>query len=180
MRVIAGSAGGTRLARAPAGTRPLSDRAREGLFSSLGDRVPDARCTDLYAGTGALGIEALSRGASSCAFVDRSAAAVRTIRENLGRTHLADRAQVARSDVAAFLGTARGPFSLAFLDPPYAEAPTAVRGVLEALRGSLAEGGLAVLTRPSGASTDVIPVDWRVARRLKYGDSHVLVLEEAR
>src|SRR5438093_101334 len=103
MRVVAGAAKGRRLAPVPAGTRPVSDRAREGLFSSLGPAVEGARVLDLFAGTGALGIEALSRGAVSAAFVDRAQAAVRTIRENLRRTELAERARVVRRDALRFL-----------------------------------------------------------------------------
>src|SRR5437870_4701497 len=86
VRVVAGSAKGVRLAPVPAGTRPMSDRAREGLFSSLGGFVEGAHVLDLFAGTGAIGIEALSRGASGAVFVDSGPAAVKAITENLRRT----------------------------------------------------------------------------------------------
>jgi 16S rRNA (guanine966-N2)-methyltransferase len=178
MRVIGGSARGTRLGRVPAGTRPLSDRAREGLFSSLGDRVADARCADLFAGTGAVGIEALSRGAARCAFVDSSAASIRTMRENLARTRLEDRAEVHRADVRRYLDRPGDPLDLAFLDPPYRFPPAALEQVLTALPGRLAEGALVALTRPSETDTDVIPVNWTIVRRLAYGDTHVLVCRE--
>ena len=95
---MAGSAKGTRLAPVPAGTRPLSDRAREGLFSSLGGFVQDTRVLDLFAGTGAVGIEALSRGAASALFVDSAPAAARIAAENLRRTRLAKSATVRRQD----------------------------------------------------------------------------------
>ena len=85
MRVVAGESRGRRLAPVPAGTRPVSDRAREGLFSSLGELVQGARVLDLFAGTGAVGIEALSRGADRAVFVDSSLAAVRAVRDNLER-----------------------------------------------------------------------------------------------
>src|SRR4029079_16781957 len=88
MRIIAGTARGVRLAPFPDGTRPLADRAREGLFSSLGEAVVEAAVLDLFAGTGAVGIEALSRGAARAVFVDSSPDAVRTIRENLERAKL--------------------------------------------------------------------------------------------
>jgi 16S rRNA (guanine966-N2)-methyltransferase len=178
MRVIGGKARGTRLGRVPAGTRPLSDRAREGLFSSLGDRVRDARCADLFAGTGAVGIEALSREASRCSFVDSSSAAIRTIRENLARTGLTDRAEVSRADVGRYLDRPGEPFDLAFLDPPYALVESSVREALEALRARLSEGAIVALTRSSRNTTDVIPVDWSVIRRLAYGDTHVLLCRE--
>ena len=122
MRVIAGSAKGMRLGPVPPGVRPVSDRAREGLFSSLAPRCRDARVLDLYAGTGALGIEALSRGAEHAVFVDRAYEASAAIRDNLDRTRLADRATVVTQDVAAFVAEhapTAGPFDLVLLDPPY-------------------------------------------------------------
>jgi 16S rRNA (guanine966-N2)-methyltransferase len=179
MRVIAGTAGGVRLGRVPPGTRPVSDRAREGLFSSLGDRVPGARCADLFAGTGAMGIEALSRGAASCLFVDAGAAAVRAVRENLDRTGLTDRATVVRGDVVAALDRHPGPFDLVMLDPPYAHPADALGGVLVRLAAVVADGATVALTRPKGNPTDVIPVHWRVVRTLTYGDTRILVLQEA-
>lgn len=180
MRVIAGEAGGIRLARPPGGVRPVSDRAREGLFASLGRSVLGARCADLFAGTGALGIEALSRGAARCEFVERNPAAARTIRANLERTGLAGRARVIRADADRFLNRGRGRFDLIFLDPPYAYPARDLRRVLGAVPRRLAPAGRLVLTRPRGSSTDVIPVDFTIARRLAYGDSLVLICQEGR
>ncbi|MFB3738254.1 MAG: 16S rRNA (guanine(966)-N(2))-methyltransferase RsmD [Candidatus Velamenicoccus archaeovorus] len=183
MRVIAGVARGARLAPVPGGVRPMSDRAREGLFSSLGDAVPGARVLDLFAGTGALGIEALSRGAERAVFVDRDRRAVAAIRENLRRTRLAERARVVRQGVPDFLigdDKAGGPFELCLADPPYEAPPAQVEGVLAGLaEGWLApEGWTVALTRRNRSSTPVIPVDWRLARRLRYGDSLVLVYHQ--
>jgi 16S rRNA (guanine966-N2)-methyltransferase len=176
--VIAGTAKGTRLAPVPTGVRPVSDRVREGIFSSLGDRVPGAVVLDLYAGTGALGIEALSRGASHASFVERGTRAVAAIRENLERTRLADRAVVARSDVGRFLEVGpRGErtFDLVFLDPPYALGAPELRALLARLASAafLDERSTVLLTRDSRSSTDVVPVDWLAAKRLVYGDSVV-------
>jgi 16S rRNA (guanine966-N2)-methyltransferase len=179
MRVIAGRAKGVRLAPVPAGTRPLSDRAREGLFSSLAGLVPEARCADLFAGTGAIGIEALSRGAASCLFVDRGAEAARTIRRNLERTGLADRATVIPAEVATALGDRAGPFDLAFLDPPYDLPHGRLRDVLDRLVTLMVEGGRIALTRPKKDSTDVIPLNWETVRLLAYGDARILVMAEA-
>lgn len=124
MRVIAGTARGVPL-RAPRdpGTRPVTDRVKETLFAILGERVPGARVLDLYAGSGALGIEALSRGAANAAFVERGREALAAVRHNLQRTGLASEASVHGGDVMRYLaGAAPGaPFDLAFLDPPYAE-----------------------------------------------------------
>lgn len=178
MRVIAGSAKGVRLARVPAGVRPVSDRAREGLFSSLGD-VSGARILDLYAGTGALGIEALSRGAGRAVFVERVPAAIRTIRENLRRADLELAAQVVRSDAERFVirhDKNGAPFDVVLADPPYDESGPALSTVLSGLdEGFLAPGSTVILTRRKGSSTDVIPVDWRPARRLEYGDTVLLI-----
>jgi 16S rRNA (guanine966-N2)-methyltransferase len=184
MRVVAGSAKGTRLAPVPRGVRPVSDRAREGLFSSLGPSVAGACVLDLYAGSGALGIEALSRGAVRSVFVERDRAAVRTIRENLRRTRLGDRAVVVGVDVRAFVtrdDKNGAPFDLVFADPPYDVAGAELEGAL----ASLAQGWLrapswtVALTRRKGSSTPVIPVHWSAARRLEYGDTLVLLLREA-
>ncbi len=123
MRIVAGSAKGVRLGPVPPSVRPISDRAREGLFSSLGPvALEGAVVLDLYAGTGAAGIEALSRGAERALFVDRAPAAVSAIKRNLAATKLAARGEVVPSAVARF--TARddlpgAPYDLVICDPPY-------------------------------------------------------------
>lgn len=181
MRIVAGEAKGTRLAPVPRGVRPVSDRVREGVFSSLGAAVEGAVVLDLYAGTGAMAIEALSRGAARATLVERAPAALRAIRANLERTKLAERARVVRADVPRHLARARAdPADLCFLDPPYEQDPGDVSGVLEALTGGwlTIEGWSVVMTRPARGSTPVIPLDWRVAKRLVYGDNLVLVLRE--
>jgi 16S rRNA (guanine966-N2)-methyltransferase len=171
MRVIAGSARGTRLVRPPAGVRPVADRAREGLFSSLGERVEGARVADLYAGTGALGIEALSRGAREARFVERDPRAVAAIRENLERTGLTSKGIVVRSEVRRFLRRpAATGFDLVFLDPPYDDGMDDVLALL-AREPLVRPGSTVVLSRGARSSKDVIPVHWTVARRLSYGDS---------
>jgi 16S rRNA (guanine966-N2)-methyltransferase len=177
--VIAGTAKGTRLAPVPDGVRPVSDRAREGLFSSLGSRVAGAVVLDLFAGTGSLGIEALSRGAIRAAFVERAPKAIAAVRDNLERAKVADRGEVVRADVARFLDRpADRSFDLVFLDPPYALPGPELRAIVERLwaSGALAEDAIVVLTRDLRSSNDVIPLDWPVARRLAYGDSVVTLL----
>ncbi len=156
--------------------------AREGLFSSLGGSVEGARVLDLFAGTGALGIEALSRGAASATFVEREPAAVRTIRANLERTKLADRASVVAREVSrVVIGKSdRGAgFDLCFLDPPYEVREGEVEPLLSGLAaGWLAPGFTVGLTRRIRSSTLVIPVNWAVARRLEYGDTLVFLYRE--
>jgi 16S rRNA (guanine966-N2)-methyltransferase len=185
VRVIAGTAGGVRLAPVPPGTRPISDMAREGLFASLGSLVDDARCLDLYAGTGAAAIEALSRGATSAVFVDRAAAAVATVRENLRRTGFTDLGTPVHADVGRWLAgdpAGQGPFDLVLCDPPYdlGEAPlSAVLAALEA--GWLApEGWTVVVTRGHRSSPVEVPVHWAVRRQLRYGDSLLTQYREER
>lgn len=123
MRVIAGRAKGHTL-RAPHGleTRPTSDKVREALFGILADRYVGESVLDLFAGTGALGIEALSRGAADAVFVERRSQACRMIRTNLEHTHLADQARVLCMSVERALLALRQEFGLILLDPPYAHA----------------------------------------------------------
>jgi 16S rRNA (guanine966-N2)-methyltransferase len=183
VRVIAGSAKGVRLAPVPAGVRPVSDRAREGLFSSIATDVAGARVLDLFAGTGALGIEALSRGAERAVFVERNRGALRALRENLERTRMGSRAEVVAADVTRFVTGKRNSepaFGLVLADPPYEGDAERVNGVLRALADGWLEAGAAVvLTRRSGSSMPVIPVHWLLAKRLEYGDTAVLILREA-
>ncbi len=122
MRVIAGSAGGIRLAT-PEGmkTRPTIERVKEAIFSSVHFRLPGMRVLDLFAGTGQMGIEALSRGAAQTVFVDHRAEAANLVRENLRRTRLEDHASVYCMDYEVFLRSGQDPFDLILLDPPYAE-----------------------------------------------------------
>jgi len=123
VRVITGEAKGRRL-KGPPGpqTRPMADKIKEAVFSALEALGVDAaRVLDLYAGTGAVGIEALSRGADWADFVDAQAAACAVVRQNLAHTKLASRAEVHNSPVAAFLRRRGKPYDLVFVDPPYAD-----------------------------------------------------------
>jgi 16S rRNA (guanine(966)-N(2))-methyltransferase RsmD len=120
MRVIAGEARGRRLALVPGeGTRPITDRAKEALFGILTPWIPGARVLDLFAGTGAVGIEALSRGAAHCDFIELQAGAVRTIQANLAATGLGARARVLRADVFGWLTRPPArPYDLVYVAPP--------------------------------------------------------------
>ena len=162
----------------------MSDRAREGVFSSLGPQVPGARVLDLYAGTGAMGIEALSRGADEAVFVERAPDAAAAIHANLDRARLADRATVHLMDVARFLagpGTER-PFDLVLADPPYDLGIDELERVLADLASGwlVGDGWTVALTRGVKSSTPVIPVHWAIARQLRYGDGLVIVYREVR
>ncbi|MDA8344023.1 MAG: 16S rRNA (guanine(966)-N(2))-methyltransferase RsmD [Thermaerobacter sp.] len=176
MRVIAGSAGGLRLDTVPGNaTRPTLDRVRESLFAMLAPRLPDARVLDLYAGTGALGIEALSRGAARCCFVDGEPRALAVLRENLRRTDLGDRADVLRLRLPSALQRLRdgGPYQLALLDPPYAAAPW--EALLAGLRELLEPDGLAVCEHACRTPPGDQP-GWSMVRRAQYGQTCVSIL----
>jgi 16S rRNA (guanine966-N2)-methyltransferase len=184
MRVIAGSAKGVRLGPVPPGVRPMSDRAKEGLFSSLAPELAGARVLDLFAGTGSLGIEALSRGADRAVFVERNRGALIVLRDNLARVRLSERAEVVAADAGGFLSrpTSGGgtPFDLVLADPPYDAAAKEVAALLAGAPGEwLAPGATVALTRGRRSSTPVIPVHWLVSRRLEYGDTAVLIFREA-
>jgi 16S rRNA (guanine966-N2)-methyltransferase len=178
MRVIAGRLGGRRLS-APKGlaTRPTSDRVREALFSALGD-VTDARVLDLYAGTGALGIEALSRGAAHATFVDNARPALAALRDNLAALDLLGLTRVVAQPVARATTTLDGPFDLVFADPPYAaiaEVPAAFAAL--ASRGALAKGARVIVEH---ASRDAAPALAGFAARPTrvYGDTAITIYDE--
>jgi 16S rRNA (guanine966-N2)-methyltransferase len=147
-RVIAGTARGIRLQAPGDGTRPIGDRVKQTLFAILDPVLRGARVLDLFAGSGAAGIEALSRGAATATFVERDAAAVRTIEENLRRTHLADAGRVIRADALGWLARESPPvhpWDVVLVDPPYADE-AALGRTLEALAapGVLAADGRVV------------------------------------
>ena len=143
LRVIAGTLGGRRLEGPPrTGVRPTTDRVREALFEVLGGVVEGARVLDLYAGTGAIGIEALSRGAAWCDFVESDPKAQAVIRENLTRTALLDVSKVYPVTVARALSRLRGPYDLVVADPPY-EYDRAESELVQVVTGGLlAEDGI--------------------------------------
>ena len=171
VRVIAGAARGARL-RAPKGlsTRPTADRVKEALFNILGD-VAGASVLDLFAGTGALGIEALSRGSSFAVFVERDGRTAQVIRGNLVHTKLEDRAAVVRAEVP--VDPARlvrwSPFTLVFMDPPYDTG--CIMPTLSWLCGSglLADGALIALERSRMEEIASPPKNMRAVREKVYG-----------
>lgn len=122
MRIIAGQARRTALEVAPgSSTRPFLEMARGALFNSLGDATAGAAALDLYAGSGALGLEALSRGAASCVFVERDPAAHGALRRNIAKCRMESRSRALRMDVGRALEELAGPFGLVFVDPPFPE-----------------------------------------------------------
>jgi 16S rRNA (guanine966-N2)-methyltransferase len=183
MRVIAGSAGGTRLAVPETEVRPTMDRVKAAIFSSLHDGIIGARVLDLFAGTGALGIEALSRGAASAMFVEENGAAVKAIEQNFVRTKL--RGRVRKQEVFAFLeavGT-RERYDIIFADPPYEKTKTGG----EFTRLLVENEQLAALLEPQGLFIlEKRPEEklfssalWQVVRAKTYGATEVLFLKHA-
>ncbi|RFU37363.1 16S rRNA (guanine(966)-N(2))-methyltransferase RsmD [Actinomadura logoneensis] len=176
-RVIAGSAGGRRLA-VPAGrdTRPTSDRAREGLFSTvqaLLGPLDGLRVADLYAGSGAVGLEALSRGAAHALLVESHPRAVKVVRQNVETLKLPG-AKVVADKVERVVRTAPGePYDLVFADPPYALADAAVAGLLDALRdnGWLAEDALIAVERSVRSPAVEWPSGYMPERDRRYGEA---------
>jgi 16S rRNA (guanine966-N2)-methyltransferase len=174
MRVIAGRWGGRRLQSPPgAATRPTSDRVREALFSVLGGRVEDARVLDLFAGSGALGLEALSRGAAEATFVDSAPSAIRAIRSNLEA--LGGEAEVHRADARRFLGGASAAgrhYDLVFLDPPYRMAKRLGDELTAALPAVLAPGAAVVTESDRRAALDL---DLPLIDERRYGDTLIRI-----
>ncbi|HEX2740154.1 MAG TPA: pantetheine-phosphate adenylyltransferase [Rubrobacter sp.] len=177
MRVISGSARGRRLAPVPKNVRPTSDRVRESLFNSLGQYFEGGSVLDLYAGTGALGIEALSRGSERAVFVERDRRVRAVIHENLRRTGFVEQAEVIGDDVESVLGrlVERGElFNLIFADPPYRIAAAEVGGILGRLRSLLTPGGRVVI---ESGEAPVAGVEKGVTRR--YGGTFLTILERS-
>ncbi|WP_431980760.1 16S rRNA (guanine(966)-N(2))-methyltransferase RsmD [Streptomyces qinglanensis] len=179
-RVIAGAAGGRRLAVPPGtGTRPTSDRAREGLFSSWEAQLGGAagwqglRVLDLFAGSGAVGLEALSRGAGQVLLVEADPRAVRTVKENVRALGLAG-AEVRSGKAAQVLAgePPSTPFDLVFLDPPYAMADDGLRETLLTLRarGWLAPAALATVERSTRGGDFRWPEGFEGLRSRRYGE----------
>ena len=182
MRIITGSARGTHLFTLPGdATRPTSERAKEAVFSMLQQKPVGARVLDLFAGSGQLGLEALSRGAAAAVFVDGAKAAVQILRKNAEKTHLEARATILQSDALAYLRSCREqPFDLVFLDPPYAA------GLLPAALRLLTERRLlhphAVIVAESGAAEDVFGTDtelisrFQIQKQSRYGVAYIALL----
>ncbi|ERS89929.1 16S rRNA (guanine(966)-N(2))-methyltransferase RsmD [Halomonas sp. PBN3] len=152
------------------GLRPTPDRVRETLFNWLTAALPGARVLDLFAGTGALGLEALSRGAREATFVERDARVAAQLRGNLATLGAEARGRVVDADAAAFLAGPPAPVTLAFLDPPFRQdlaAPCCA--ALE--NGWLADDAFIYLETEAGLAPEV-PATWRLHRELRAGDSH--------
>ena len=183
MRVIAGSARRLELIT-PKGSdvRPTTDRIKETLFNMIQNEVPGARFLDLFAGSGGIGIEALSRGASFCAFADSDSRSISCVRANLAHTRLEDRAQVLACDYRKALSRLRksDPFDIIFLDPPYGSGCDADAVRIIEREGLLADDGMIIVeARLNDDYTDVIPASFTIVREKLYKtNKHVFLRKE--
>lgn len=186
MRIIAGSAGGIPLKTPSSDTRPTADRVRESLFSSLGTLLHDARVLDLYAGSGALGIEALSRGAASACFVEQQKQACEVIQANLDKARLAG-GLVRRAEVMRYLrGHSGGQndlgYDLIFADPPYAKDQQTASLLLDLINDdhlvtALKDGGVLILeTMASVELPEEIALRWQLRDERCYGETRISFL----
>lgn len=172
MRIIAGLAKGRRI-RGPAGrdTRPMMDRAREALFSSLGPLIPGSRVLDLYAGSGALGLESLSRGAAAATFVENGRLALEALRANVEAVGLGG--EVVARDVGTFLEQSPEAFDVVFVDPPYALELASVEEILKLVAAAVSPGGTVVLHRPDGEDQPAAPEGLKKIDDRRYGGTRL-------
>ena len=170
MRVITGLAKGRRLEELPGlDTRPTTSRVKEGLFSAIQFDIEGRRVLDLFAGTGQLGIEALSRGASFCDFVDSAPAALNIVRRNVRTCGFEDRCACHGKDFAAFLRRAGEKYGLIFLDPPYASGELERALELIAEIDIVVENGIIVCESPADQDLPDLPAPYEKGREYRYG-----------
>jgi 16S rRNA (guanine966-N2)-methyltransferase len=183
MRIIGGARRGLKLAEvgegdAAAHLRPTSDRVREAIFNLLinahGNPVTGARVLDLFAGTGAVGLEALSRGAAEVTFVDDGAKAVALVRANIAKMRAEGETRVIRQDVRKLGANAGAPYGLVFLDPPYGKGLGEVALTAALARGWIAPGAMVVWEE---RASPALPEGFALADQRKYGDTVVTLLK---
>lgn len=174
MRVITGSARGTTLRTLEGDSvRPTTDKVKEAVFSAIQFEIEGRRILDLFAGSGQLGIEALSRGAESAVFVDADKNAVKIVKENLAKTKLEFKASVAQTDSIAFLTMTDRIFDIAFLDPPYEKG--LLQKALEKISGRIAQGGMVICEHPFREELDEEYGELKKTKEYKYSKTAVTV-----
>ena len=177
MRIISGKAKGRRLTApdTPA-TRPVTDRAREAVFSMIGAWVDEATVLDLYAGSGSFGLEALSRGATTATFVETGNRALEALRQNIKGVSLGG--TLVTSKVRDFLERSTGAFDLVFIDPPWDMASSALADDLTALDRLLGARAEVILSRRHTDAVPEAPPNWSVATDRRYGDTRIVRYEK--
>ena len=170
LRIIGGQWRGRKLTfHAAPGLRPTTDRIRETLFNWLAPFLHDARCADLFAGSGALGLEALSRGASSCDFVDTNPGALADIGENLALLAARDRGRCTKAAAGDFIASANEPYDIVFVDPPFAAGLAGATLALLASSEQLAPDALVYLETAKDEPQPPLPDGWSVFREKQSG-----------
>lgn len=178
MRVISGSARGRKLS-APEGfdTRPTTDRVKESVFNIISPYIPAENVLDMFAGSGAMGIEALSRGCAHAVFLEHTKSAMQTAEKNIEGARLSDRAETVLGDAFSYLGRTNEKFDIIFLDPPY-NTGLLSRALEEISRGGrLADGGIVVAECESGGEEPDCG-DFETIRRAKYGKTVICILRK--
>ncbi len=179
MRVITGTARGKRLKELSGdNVRPTADRVKEGLFSSIQFDIEGRRVLDLFAGSGQLGIEALSRGAQTATFIDNSIESVGIIKENLKTTCLEKQAVVFRSDYSDFLSATKSVYDIAFIDPPFALGLW--EDALKKIIGVMSEAGIIICEHPKEVTLPEIISDFKVRKQYRYGKILVTIYARSR
>lgn len=179
MRVISGSARGLKLAALEGlDTRPTTDRVKESLFNIIGRYLPVSSVLDLFAGSGALGIEALSRACKHAVFVESNPAALEIVKRNVASAHVEGRSEIVKCDAAAYIRRTDKKFDVIFLDPPYSTGLLTLAAEEIRKRSLLNEGGIIVAeTDFGGEEPDV--VKFEILKRAKYGKTLVIVFRPA-
>jgi len=179
LRIIGGTARGMRLKLPPVRiSRPTGDRVKEALFNIIHNEVPGGKFLDCFAGSGSIGIEALSRGAQEAHFIEKNGLAIRVLRENLEKSRLMDKAFIWRGDAGTILKTRLREFSfkVVFLDPPYAYPPGEILLTLEE-ENLVLPGGIVVLE--ASRRTEFFDLDfWKLREDRVYGDTRLFIWEK--
>ncbi len=174
MRVITGSARGMTLKTLEGETtRPTTDRVKEAIFSAIQFEIEGARVLDLFAGSGQMGIEALSRGAADAVFVDSDKGAIRIIKENVTKTKFTDKARIMQSDAFAFLNMNINKFDIVFLDPPYAAG--LLERAIDGVSDYVDTAGTVVCEHPLKTELPDECASLRKYRNYKYGKTAVTI-----
>ncbi|MBE6781861.1 MAG: 16S rRNA (guanine(966)-N(2))-methyltransferase RsmD [Ruminococcaceae bacterium] len=172
MRIISGTAKGRRLQTLPGSdVRPTSDKVKEGIFSAIQFDIEGRRFLDLFAGSGQMGLEALSRGALSSVFVDSSNDSIRVLKENIFSVGFGENSTVIRSDALSFLSLTKETFDIAFLDPPYAAG--LLEKSLEAVSKKMSDFGIIICEHPFEVTLPESVNGFSVFKRYRYGKINV-------
>ncbi len=179
MRVISGSARGKKLITSEGlDVRPTLDRVKESIFNMIAFDIPDSCVLDLFSGSGSLGIEALSRGAKECTFVDKSLQSISVTKKNLEATHLLDSAFVLNTDSIEFIKSTNKKFDIIFIDPPYES--DLYNKSLSAIKesGILSDGGFIVLEYDTEITPYFSANRFELTKEKKYGRVKILIMKE--